>query len=95
MAGLVGAIGPLLAPGYSVLAGVWGVSVNEVAATNGDLVIALGCIMIVQAPLGVKFGRRPVFLVGAALLFFCSIWSAESKTLNSFKWSRVFQGLGM
>ncbi|ORY90710.1 serine/threonine kinase 16 [Leucosporidium creatinivorum] len=95
MAGLVGAIGPLLAPGYSVLAAEWGVSVNEVAATNGDLVIALGCIMIVQAPLGVKFGRRPVFLVGAALLFFCTIWSAESKNITSFKWSRVFQGLGM
>lgn len=48
--------GPLVASGYSLLAEQWGVSVNQVAASNGALVIALGCIMIIQAPMGVKFG---------------------------------------
>ncbi|EPQ53334.1 MFS general substrate transporter [Gloeophyllum trabeum ATCC 11539] len=95
MAGLVGACGPLLAPGYATIALEWGVSTNDVAASNGDLVIALGCIMMVMAPFAVKFGRRPVFLLSALLLFTCSIWSAVSNSLQSFVASRVFQGFGM
>ncbi|TFK46317.1 putative cycloheximide resistance protein [Heliocybe sulcata] len=95
MAGLVGACGPLLAPGYATIAGEWGVTPNDVAASNGDLVIALGCIMMLQAPIAVKFGRRPVFIISALLLFTCSIWSAVSTGLQSFIASRVFQGFGM
>lgn len=44
-AGLVGAVGPLLAPGYVFLAGEWGVSVPKVAATNGALILALGAMV--------------------------------------------------
>ncbi|KAL8280315.1 hypothetical protein RQP46_007232 [Phenoliferia psychrophenolica] len=82
-AGLVGAVGPLLAPGYVLLAGEWGVSVPKVAATNGALILALAFMMLVQAPFAVKFGRRPVFLVATAILFFSSIWSGVSNGLQS------------
>ncbi|KDQ58236.1 hypothetical protein JAAARDRAFT_206902 [Jaapia argillacea MUCL 33604] len=95
IAGLVGAVGPLLAPGYAVIAGEWGVTANAVAASNGDLVVALGCIMMLQAPFAVKYGRRPVFLISSLILFTCSIWSAVSTGLPSFVASRVFQGFGM
>ncbi|GAA6005473.1 hypothetical protein JCM10207_002993 [Rhodosporidiobolus poonsookiae] len=95
VAALVGAVGPLLAPGYLVLAEEWGISVNDVAATNGDLVLALGVIMIFIPPVAAKIGKRPVYLAGVATLFFCSIWSAVSKNLTSFMWSRIFQGFGM
>ncbi|GAA6041672.1 hypothetical protein JCM8097_003076 [Rhodosporidiobolus ruineniae] len=95
VAALVGGVGPLLAPGYAVLAEQWGISVNDVAATNGDLVLALGCIMIVIPPIAAKIGRRPVYILGGACLFFTSIWSAVSKNLTSFMWSRIFQGFGM
>lgn len=93
-AGLVGAIGHLLNPGFVVLSKEWGVSVDTVAATNNTLILALGCIMLVQAPLAVKYGRRPVYIVAALILFCCSIWSALSQGLNSFTASRVFQGIG-
>ncbi|KAF8590984.1 MFS general substrate transporter [Ramaria rubella] len=95
-AGLVGAIGHLLNPGFVVLAKEWGVSVNACASevSNNTLILALGCIMLVQAPLAVKFGRRPVYIIAAALLFSCSIWSAVSQGLGSFTGSRVFQGIG-
>ncbi|GAA6011267.1 hypothetical protein JCM10207_008282 [Rhodosporidiobolus poonsookiae] len=95
MAGLVGGIGPLLAPGYTVLAEQWGISVNDVAATNGDLVLALGIIMIFIPPVAAKIGRRPCYILGGLCLFFCVIWSAVSKNLTSFMWSRIFQGFGM
>src|ERR1700761_5342711 len=62
--------------------------------SNGDFVIALGCIMMVQAPFAVKYGRRPVFIVSALLLFTCSIWSAVSEGIPSFLASRLFQGFG-
>lgn len=94
-AGLVGAVGPLLAPGYVFLAAEWGVSVPKVAATNGALILALAFMMLFQAPFAVKFGRRPVFLVATAILFFTSIWSGVSQGLESFLWSRIFQGFGM
>ncbi|KDQ58234.1 hypothetical protein JAAARDRAFT_193657 [Jaapia argillacea MUCL 33604] len=95
IAGLVGEIGPLLAPGYVLLGQEWHVSTNTAVASNGDLIIALSCIMMLQAPIAVKFGRRPVFLVSALILFVCSIWSAVSQDLPSFIASRVFQGFGM
>ncbi|BGO98281.1 hypothetical protein NBRC10513v2_002673 [Rhodotorula toruloides] len=95
VAGIVGGVGPALAPGYALLAEQWNITVNAVAATNGDLVIALGCIMIIIPPFAAKIGRRPVYLAGGLCLFLCSIWSAVSKNLTSFKWSRVFQGFGM
>ncbi|BGP45117.1 hypothetical protein JCM10450v2_000934 [Rhodotorula kratochvilovae] len=95
IAGLVGGVGPLLAPGYVVLAQEWGISVNEVAATNGSLVLALGCIMILIPPVAAKIGRRPIYLLGGLCLFLTSIWSAVSKDIHSFEWSRIFQGFGM
>ncbi|BGP29179.1 hypothetical protein JCM10296v2_000917 [Rhodotorula toruloides] len=95
VAGIVGVVGPALAPGYALLAEQWNITVNAVAATNGGLVIALGCIMIIIPPFAAKIGRRPVYLAGRLCLFLCSIWSAVSKNLTSFKWYRVFQGFGM
>lgn len=51
--------------------------------------------MIVIAPFAVKWGRRPVFILGVLCLFLCSIWSGASTNIDSFKWSRIFQGFGM
>lgn len=51
--------------------------------------------MITIPPVAAKIGRRPVYILGGLCLFLCSIWSAVSKNLDSFKWSRVFQGFGM
>ncbi|GAA5905387.1 hypothetical protein JCM6882_003145 [Rhodosporidiobolus microsporus] len=95
MAGLVGGVGPLLAPGYAVLAEEWGISVNSVAATNGNLVLALGVIMIFIPPVAALIGRRPVFILGGLCLFLTTIWSGVSKNLTSFSASRIFQGFGM
>ncbi|GAA6006971.1 uncharacterized protein JCM10292_000378 [Rhodotorula paludigena] len=95
VAGLVGGVGPLLAPGYTALAAEWGIGVNEVAATNGSLVLALGCIMVFIPPFAAKFGRRPVYLLGGLCLVLSTVWSAVSKNLDSFEWSRIFQGFGM
>jgi len=96
MAGLVGAIGPLISTGYATLAPQLGVSETAlVQATNSDLILALGCIMIFFAPIAVKVGRRPCYLIGAACLFFASIGAAATTSFTGLKIARIFQGFGM
>jgi len=95
MAGLAGAVGPLVASGYAQIAIDTGASVNTVASSNGYLLIGLGVAMFFQSSLAVKFGRRPIFLISTIILFTCSIWSAVSTNNTSFTVSRVFQGVGM
>ncbi|EJD39081.1 putative cycloheximide resistance protein [Auricularia subglabra TFB-10046 SS5] len=90
-----GAIGPILTPGYNLIAVQWNVSVNTVAAANGYAVVSLAIAMMIMAPFAVKYGRRPVFIVSALMLFLCSIWTATEHGLSSFIASRVFHGAGM
>ncbi|GAA6002193.1 uncharacterized protein JCM10292_000801 [Rhodotorula paludigena] len=92
---LVGAIGPLIAPGFVTIAGEFGVTVNRVAATNAALVLAIGAGMLPIATLAIKFGRRPAYLIAAVLLLVGSIWSAAKPDLDNLLASRIVQGLGM
>ncbi|EJD08432.1 MFS general substrate transporter [Fomitiporia mediterranea MF3/22] len=94
-AGLAGSIGHLLNAGFKDIATEWGVSVNAVAGTTADLYIALGIFTLVQGSLGIKIGRRPVYLFASACQFFTCIWAAKSTNITSFTPARVFQGLGM
>ncbi|KAH8927395.1 MFS general substrate transporter [Atractiella rhizophila] len=94
-AGLVGAIGPLISNGYADIALELGTSVNAVASSNGWTLIGLGVAMFFQSSIAVKFGRRPVFILGALMLFFFSIWSGVAKNNTSFTVSRALQGCGM
>ena len=68
---------------------------SELLRTSFILYFLIARILIIQAPLAIKFGRRPVYLLGATLFFTCSIWSAVSQGLDSFTGSRALQGFGM
>ncbi|BGP07936.1 putative MFS-type transporter [Rhodotorula toruloides] len=92
---LVGAIGPLIAPGFVQIAKEFQVSVNKVAGTNAALVLAIGAAMIPVSTVAIKWGRRPVYIWGAAFLLAGSIWSAAKPDLDNLLASRVIQGLGM
>ncbi|BGP31943.1 hypothetical protein JCM10296v2_003722 [Rhodotorula toruloides] len=92
---LVGAIGPLIAPGFVQIAKEFQVSVNNVAGTNAALVLAIGAAMIPVSTVAIKWGRRPVYIWGAAFLLAGSIWSAAKPDLDNLLASRVIQGLGM
>ncbi|GAA6002434.1 hypothetical protein JCM10207_001117 [Rhodosporidiobolus poonsookiae] len=92
---LVGAIGPLIAPGFVQIAGELGVSVNEIAATNAALVLAIGVVMIPVATVAIKWGRRPVYIWGALFLFVGSIWSGAKPDVDNLLASRIIQGMGM
>ncbi|GAA6027286.1 hypothetical protein JCM8097_002559 [Rhodosporidiobolus ruineniae] len=92
---LVGAIGPLISPGFVVIAGELGVTVNKIAATNAALVLAIGAVMIPVSTVAIKWGRRPVYLWGALFLLVGSIWSGAKPDIDSLLASRIIQGMGM
>ncbi|GAA6048292.1 hypothetical protein JCM3770_006523 [Rhodotorula araucariae] len=92
---LVGAIGPLISPGFVTIANEFDVSVNKVAATNAALVLAIGAVMIPVATVAIKWGRRPVYLWGAAFLLAGAIWSGAKPDLDNLLASRILQGMGM
>jgi len=95
MAGIAGACGPLVSSGYVAIARDTNASVNSVAASNGYLLLGLGVAMFFQSAIAVKFGRRPVFIVSAFILFTGFLWSGAAKTDTSFTVSRIYQGVGM
>ncbi|KII93279.1 hypothetical protein PLICRDRAFT_385585 [Plicaturopsis crispa FD-325 SS-3] len=94
-ASLDGALSPMMGPGYQLLAQQFNVSVDEVASTFGAILLGLGCFMLFQAPLAVKFGHRIVYLISVTLMFVSCVWCALSPNIPSITASRVFQGFGM
>ncbi|KIJ39476.1 hypothetical protein M422DRAFT_49621 [Sphaerobolus stellatus SS14] len=102
--------GHLLNPGFVELSKEWGVSVNAFKEGVGNgrsfstidknntklLIIRIMCSFCPWvSPLAVKYGRRPVYLTAALLLFFGTIWSGLSQGLQSFTGSRIIQGFGV
>lgn len=94
-AGVVGAFGPIIGAGLTQVAMSLDTSVNALSMITGDLVLAIGLVLLLTAPASVVWGRRPVFLIGNALLLASSIWSAVAKDLGSLTASRVIGGIGM
>ncbi|KIJ57868.1 hypothetical protein HYDPIDRAFT_103703 [Hydnomerulius pinastri MD-312] len=94
-AGVVGAFGPIIGAGLTQVAMNLDTTVNGLSMITGDLVLAIGLVLLLTAPASVVWGRRPVFLVGNALLLASSIWSAVAKDLGSLTASRVIGGIGM
>ncbi|KIJ62925.1 hypothetical protein HYDPIDRAFT_176332 [Hydnomerulius pinastri MD-312] len=94
-AGVVGAFGPIIGAGLTKVAMSLDTSVNDLSMITGDTVLAIGLVLILTAPASVIWGRRPVYLIGNALLLASSIWSAVAKDLGSLTASRVIGGLGM
>ncbi|KAH7922411.1 MFS general substrate transporter [Leucogyrophana mollusca] len=94
-AGVVGAFGPVIGAGLTQVALNLNTSVNDLSMITGDLVLAIGLVLLLTAPASVVWGRRPVFLLGNALLLASAIWSAVAKDLGSLTASRVIGGIGM
>ncbi|PYH46222.1 synaptic vesicle transporter [Aspergillus saccharolyticus JOP 1030-1] len=90
-----GTLGPVLVPGFVVVAADLQVSLTSVTLLNGSLVMALGVSSYVCSPLATCFGKRPVYLCTTLLVLASCCWAAASRSYTSLLASRVFQGLGM
>ncbi|KAH7906864.1 major facilitator superfamily domain-containing protein [Hygrophoropsis aurantiaca] len=94
-AGVVGAFGPVIGAGLTQVAMNLDTTVNDLSMITGDLVLAIGLVLLLTAPASVVWGRRPIFLIGNVLLLVSAIWSAVAKDLGSLTASRVIGGIGM
>ncbi|THH31940.1 hypothetical protein EUX98_g2249 [Antrodiella citrinella] len=94
-ASLDGALSPLASAGYNLLTQQFSVSIDDITSSFGSILLGLGCFMLFQNMLAVKFGHRIVYLGSVSLMFISCIWCAASPTLTSIRVARVFQGFGM
>ncbi|KAL4795289.1 major facilitator superfamily domain-containing protein [Aspergillus venezuelensis] len=90
-----GSLGPLLVPGFAVVAADLQVDLTSVTLLNGSLVMALGISAYACSSFARCFGKRPVYLFTTLLVLVSCCWAAASKSYSSLIASRVFQGLGM
>ncbi|KAF2997883.1 hypothetical protein E8E13_003802 [Curvularia kusanoi] len=92
---VTGAIGPVLVPAFSLVAGEFGVSLQRITLLNGALIMALGVGSYVAAALANVVGRRLLFLGTSLLLIITCIWAAVTVSYSSLLAARVIQGLSM
>lgn len=87
-----GSLGPILVPGFAVVAENLNVSLTSVTLLNGCLVMALGVSAYLCSCLASVYGKRPVYLFTTILLLVSCCWAAASKSYHSLIASRIFQG---
>ncbi|VUC30628.1 unnamed protein product [Clonostachys rosea] len=92
---ITGVMGPVLVPGFSIVASSFEVGLSKVALLNGALIMALGVSSYICAPLASVFGRRLVYLATTVVLIVACIWAALAQSYGSLIGARSLQGLGM
>ncbi|KAK5442626.1 hypothetical protein LTS15_011050 [Exophiala xenobiotica] len=73
----------------------WNMSYNKLNGGLGWAIFAIGISCFVTNALSVKFGRRPVMMLGNLLLFISSIWGYFAHSYHSLLASRIFGAIGM
>lgn len=94
-AGVVGAYGPMLSPGFVEIAANLNITVETLGQSVAWTVLAIGLGLFVSNPLAKIVGRRPIYMVAVVIMLACSIWGAAVKNYNSFLGSRIVASLGM
>ena len=91
-ASISGVIGPLLVPGFTIVAADLDVPISKITVSNGALVMALGVSAYVCNALARIYGTRLIFLSTTISLIATCCWGAASKSYMSLLVARVFQG---
>ncbi|KAF2475771.1 serine/threonine kinase 16 [Lindgomyces ingoldianus] len=92
---VVGAWGPMISPGFAEMAVQFNMSYNELNRGLGWAIFAIGISCFITNALSVKYGRRPVMIMGNLFLFISSVWAYHANTYESLLASRVFGAIGM
>ncbi|KAK7202869.1 serine/threonine kinase 16 [Myxozyma melibiosi] len=94
-AAVVGAYGPMLSPGFVVIAEDFGISVNSMSQTTSWLTLTIGLALVIINPLAKAYGKRPMYIFAITLMFTSCIWGGASTSFNSLLGSRIYAGFGM
>jgi len=89
---VTGSIGPVLVPGFTVVAQELNVDVGSMTLLNGLLVMTLGVSAYLCSTFADIFGKRPVYLSTILLIIAASCWAAVSTSYDSLLGSRAIQG---
>ncbi|KAF2877601.1 serine/threonine kinase 16 [Massariosphaeria phaeospora] len=92
---VVGAWGPMISPAYAEMAVQFDMSYNSLNAGLGWAIFAIGISCFVTNGLAVKYGRRPVMMLGNLLLFVSSVWAYHAHSYESLLASRIVGAIGM
>ncbi|KAK2018403.1 MFS general substrate transporter [Colletotrichum eremochloae] len=92
---VAGAVGPLLIPGFSIVAAQFQISLTQVTILNGVLIMALGISAYLCAPLANCCGQRVIYLLTSILITIGCIWASYARTYGSLLGSRTLQGFGL
>ncbi|OAA56210.1 Major facilitator superfamily domain, general substrate transporter [Niveomyces insectorum RCEF 264] len=94
-AGVVGAYGPMLSPGFETISAQLGIGVPALGHMTAWVVLTIGLSLFLFNPIAKKIGRRPVYLACSIIMLSSSIWGGVAGNYNSFLASRIWGGLGM
>lgn len=94
-AGVVGAYGPMLSPGFVEIAAALNITVSKLSQATAWIILMIGLSLFVLNPLAKKIGRRPVYVLSSIIMLTGSIWGSFAKDYDSFLGSRIWSGLGM
>ncbi|KAL0258110.1 hypothetical protein SLS55_007282 [Diplodia seriata] len=92
-AGVVGAYGPMLGPGFVPISQQLGISVNTLSQSTAWLILTLGLCVFLINPVAKMYGKRPVYIGAIIILFVVSIWGAVADNYSSFLGSRIIGGI--
>lgn len=94
-AAVVGAFGPMLSPGFVVIAQELGVSLDVLAQSTAYLVLSMALSLFFVSPLAKIYGRRPMFVFSILFMVGTSAWGALAGGYPSLLGARVVAGVGM
>ncbi|KAF3406545.1 hypothetical protein DPV78_000335 [Talaromyces pinophilus] len=94
-AGVVGAFGPMLSPGFVEVAADLKITVETLSQATAWLILTLGLCVFLLNPIAKIYGKRPVYLLASVIMLVTSCWGAASKDYSSFLASRVVSAIGM
>ncbi|KAJ9116531.1 hypothetical protein QFC24_006698 [Naganishia onofrii] len=92
---LVGVIGPLLVPDFGNILAEYKISLTQVIALNGWLVLTYGISSFLCVSLSDAMGRRPMYLASNLVISAGIVWGVNAKTYRSLLGARIVQGFGM
>ncbi|KAI0152783.1 major facilitator superfamily domain-containing protein [Xylariaceae sp. FL1272] len=86
-------LGPLaLAPMFEYYIMEWDRSLADVVQFTGIAILILGFSNFFWVPIGVCFGRRPVFIFSTLICIASSIWRAKATSYDSFLGACILNG---
>ncbi|KUJ15146.1 MFS general substrate transporter [Mollisia scopiformis] len=92
---VVGAWGPMISPGFALMAKQFDMSYNDLNGGLGWGIFVIGVSCFFTNSMAVIWGRRPIFLLGNLLLFISSVWGYFAHSYHSLLASRLIGCIGM